>query len=213
MESTMTFADLKSRTEDLLDIDDLSSDLNTKTVTIAVSDFLALYIQEEMLRYPEKHQSVAQMVPNIGGVNQIPLSSISEDLYGTKLGFHVREGGEQGRQLFEVRDGSKYRGYIIRDGVLKLYGFGDTQYPGELWFGYSPDLPSYDFQNADQYFNADNPTLVPIQKGVEEAAEFYVAYRYTERDQGDPSKAINYRNSALRKIQEFFTLNRKVVKL
>ena len=201
--STLTFAQLKTRCEDLLDLDDSTSDLNDATVTIGVSDYLQYYQTEEMARLPNKWEKEEEVTITSAGY---VLSSIA-DLWGTKRGFKVYLSSilPQNR-LFEVKEKDYRVGYYIKEGSLFLNVGGNTTTSQTLFIKY--------YEKPTRYVastQAMDSTVIPIEQGAERGVELFVCSRYLERDQADPQRAVNMRNDALREIPIVFSTSKTVV--
>ena len=201
--STLTFAQLKTRCEDLLDLDDSTSDLNDATVTIGVSDYLQYYQTEEMAYIPTKWSKEETITVGATGYE---LSGIT-DLWGTKRGFKVYLSSvlPQNR-LFEVKEKSYRVGYYIKDATLFLNVGGDTTTSQTVVIKYYKKPTRYVASTQEM-----DATVIPIEQGAERGVELFVCSRYLERDQADPQRAVNMRNDALREIPIVFSTSKTVV--
>ncbi len=196
--STLTLADLKTRCEDLLDIDSAQSDLTDTTLLIGVNDFLQQYQTIEMVEYPDKWRKQTDVI-NIP-VDGYDLSLIT-DLYGTKEGFKVYLNEvKNSNRFFGIKQGGVDTGIFIQDNKLYIYYGGVAAakdvvieyFEKPFRFGYNQDIDA---------------TVIPIESGVERGPELMVASRYLERDQSDPQRAVNMRNDSLAEINAFFATN------
>ena len=203
-DSILTLEQLKTRCEDLLDLDSTTSDLNDTTILVGVNDFLAYYQSEEMVRYPSKWR---QTTGTLSITSTGYALSLLTNLYGTKRGFKVyRSEVKPQNRLFEVQEDSYREGYYLKDETLFLNLGGNTATPADIIIQY--------YEKPIRYIvstQAIDSTVIPIESGAERGVELMVSSRYMERDQSDPQRAVNMRNDSLAEIQSFFKTNTSVV--
>jgi len=188
--STITLAELKTRSEDILDLD-TNSDLNKLTVVIAANDFLAVYTPEERkaMRKDKLKTTVETAITEAG----YDLSLI------TGLGDIVKVYQSQvakGHQLFPISKANPHNGYRVEDGTLFLSNTADTT----IFIQYFERIPKFSTTTLPDFAT----TIIPVLEGIEFGLENMVSSRYTRRDQSDPQAAVNYKNDALADIQNFF---------
>lgn len=192
-DSTLTLADLKTMAEDRLDIED-NSDLKDITVVIAVNEYLRSYIPEEQKAF--RTDSELEVTVSIDE-NGYALSSLT-NLADTKSLRIYRGSVAIGNRVLEVRKEDSRSGFYIEDGKINIKPSPSTS--SEYVIRYMPKITQFSLSTLPNF----STETLPVRVGAETGAELMVCARYTERDQAEPQKAVNYRNDALAEIKNFF---------
>lgn len=200
--STMTLSELRTRAEDLLDLETDSNDLTDTTILLAANQFLNDYQREEVQNFPERYRTTSAAI-TVDDTTGYTLSSLSPKAFSFNEGFQVYHTEiTRGNQLFEVPKDSQYLGYYIEGGKIYL-----TTGSKSCYFLYFFPLTQYAITGTTPTFST---TTLPIEQGSEMIAELYVKSRYLIKSGDEAQAGLEARDTARFLMNEFFETNNKV---